>query len=434
MEFEKTNQNLLKYMKESTSPFHVVLESEKRLKFAGFTELELTHKWSLRNGGKYYVKVYGTTLFAFTIGKTLTEDFDYRIAAAHTDHPCFKIKPNAEMTDNNYLKINTDVYGGPIINTWLDRPLSIAGKVALRSSNVFQPEVRYIDFKRPVLTIPNLAIHMNRDVNKGVELNKQSDTIPVLGLMNDMLNKENFFVEFLAKELQVSVDDILDFDLYVYNAEEGQMVGMNEDLISSPRLDNLTSCYALLESIMKETREEGINVIALFDNEEIGSKTKQGADSNILSYVLEKICTSLSFENAKNQDAILRSMFLSVDVAHAIHPNRMEKSDPTNKVKLNEGFVIKLNSNQKYATDSEAIAIIQQICDKENIKYQKYVNRSDIAGGGTLGSITSSWLPMKTVDIGVPMLAMHSARETMGSKDQAYLEALVSKFFSIQNN
>lgn len=433
MDFQKTNQELLQYIKKATSPFHVVLESEKRLKDAGFTELELARNWSIHKGGKYYIKAYGTTLFAFTVGATLSDTLNFRIAAAHTDHPCFKIKPNAEMKDNNYLKLNTDVYGGPIVNTWLDRPLSIAGKVAVRSNDIFHPEVRYVDFEKPVLTIPNLAIHMNREVNKGVELNRQSDTLPVLGLMNETLNQDDFFINYLAKTLSVDAKDILDFDLYVYNAEEGCMVGMNNDFISSPRLDNLTSCFALLEGIIKETRAKDINLIALFDNEEIGSKTKQGADSNVLAFVLEKICESLSYSRTDYHNAILGSLFLSVDVAHAIHPNRSEKSDPTNKVKLNEGFVIKLNSNQKYATDSEAIGIVQQICDLNEIKYQKYVNRSDIAGGGTLGSITSSWLPMKTVDLGIPMLAMHSARETMGGQDQAYLEALVRKFFSIED-
>ncbi len=432
MDFQNTNYELLQYIKKSTSPFHVVLESEKRLKEAGFVELVLAKKWNIERGGKYYVKVYGTTMFAFTVGKENTDQFNYRIAAAHTDHPCFKIKPNAEMKDQNYLKLNTDVYGGPYVNTWLDRPLSIAGKVVLLSENVFQPNVRYIDFKKPVLTIPNLAIHMNREMNKGVELNRQSDTIPVLGLVNETLNEDQFFLRYLAETLQVEMNEILDFDLYIYNAEEGCMVGMKEDLISAPRIDNLSSCFALLNALIHEERSYGVNMIALFDNEEIGSKTKQGADSNIMNLVLEKISESLSYTRVEHCNAILDSICFSVDVAHAIHPNRLEKSDPTNIVKLNEGLVIKINSNQKYATDSEAIGIVQQICIQNNIKCQKYVNRSDIAGGGTLGSITSAWLPMKTVDMGIPMLAMHSARETMGTKDQGYLEAVIRGLFSIE--
>lgn len=431
MDFRKTNQDLLQYIKHATSPFHVVIESERRLQEAGFIELELTKHWTLTHGGKYYVKVYGTTLLAFTVGEHLNETLGFRIGAAHTDYPCFKVKPSAEMKDSNYLKLNTDVYGGPIVNTWLDRPLSVAGKVALRSNDVFHPEIRYVDLKQPILTIPNVAIHMNRDVNRGVELNRQVDTLPIVALMNDTLNSDHFFLTYLADTLGVDMHDILDFDLYVYNVEDGCMVGMQEDFISSPRLDNLTSCHALLEAMIHETRSDDVNVIALFDNEEIGSKTKQGADSNLLAIVLEKICESLSYHRIDYHNAVLNSMLLSVDVAHAIHPNHPEKSDPTNKVRLNEGFVLKLNSNQKYATDSEALAIVQQICDAHDIKYQKYVNRSDIAGGGTLGSITSSWLPMKTVDLGVPMLAMHSSRETMGSKDQCYIEAFLRKFFSL---
>lgn len=431
MKFKQTCTDLLTYIQNATSPFHVVKESERILETSGFTQLDMKKPWKLQKGGKYYVNTYGTSLFAFTVGEQLNDTLSFRIGAAHSDHPCFKIKPNAEMTEQTYLKLNTDVYGGPIINTWLDRPLSFAGKVALRSEDPFCPEVRLFDSKKAVLTIPNLAIHMNREVNKGIELNRQRDTLPVIGLFDDTLNKEDFFVTYLAKELKVQPEDILDFDLYIYNLEQGCFVGMNEEFISAPRLDNLTSCYALLKGITAQQRSSDVNVIALFDNEEIGSKTKQGADSTILSILLEKICDGLGYTHLAYLDAVMNSMLLSIDVAHANHPNRAEKSDPTNKVQLNEGFVLKLNTNQKYATDSEAIAIVQQICDKNEIKYQKYVNRSDMAGGGTLGSLASSWLPMKTVDLGIPMLAMHSSREMMGSCDQEYLQEFVQKFFRL---
>jgi len=431
MEYKKIAQELVDYMNLATSPYHVVLESEKMLDEAGFEKLDISVSWNLKTGGAYYVNVYGTSLFAFTVGSQLAEAVDFRIAGAHTDHPCFKIKPKSEVTDNGYLKLDTDVYGGPILNTWLDRPLSIAGKVAIRSNDIFHPEIRLIDFKKPILTIPNLAIHMNREVNKGVELNKQSDTLPILGLINETLNDKNFFMDYLAEELGVQGKDILDFDLYIYNYEEGQFVGIKEEFISSPRIDNLSSCHGLLKGIINSKRDTGVNLITLFDNEEVGSRTKQGADSAILPMVLEKITAALGLNHEKYLNSIMKSMMLSVDVAHAIHPNRSEKSDPTNKVKLNQGVSLKLESNQKYATDSEAVAIVQQICDAHNVKYQKYVNRSDIAGGGTIGSIVSSWIPMKTVDMGVPVLAMHSARELMGVEDQMHLQKLMEAFFSL---
>lgn len=431
MEYKKIAQELLDYINQSTSPFHVVLESERMLDEAGFEKLDLSISWDLKAGGAYYVNVYGTTLFAFTVGTQLADTIDFRIAGAHTDHPCFKIKPKTEITDHGYLKLNTDVYGGPILNTWLDRPLSIAGKVAIRSNDIFHPEIRFIDFKKPILTIPNLAIHMNREVNKGVELNRQSDTLPILGLVNDMINDKNFFMDYLAEELNVKGEDILDFDLYIYNFEKGNFVGIKEEFISSPRIDNLSSCYALLKGIINGKRESGVNLITLFDNEEVGSRTKQGADSAILPIILEKITAALGLNHEKHLNSIMKSLMLSVDVAHAIHPNRSEKSDVTNKVKLNQGVSLKLESNQKYATDSEAVAIIQQLCDAKEVKYQKYVNRSDMAGGGTIGSLVSSWVPMKTVDMGIPMLAMHSARELMGAEDQMHMHKLIEGFFSL---
>lgn len=431
MKFLENAKELISFIDKAPSAYHVVSESITLLKEQNFKELDITKDWNLAPGERYYVVPYATSLFAFEIGDQFKKEDELRIVSAHTDHPCLKIKPMACMAQAGYLKVNTEVYGGPILNTWLDRPLSIAGKVALRSDNVFEPIIKIIDFKRPVLTIPNLAIHMNRDVNKGVELNKQTDMIPLAAIVSESLSKEDFFVKKLAELLHVSEEDILDFDLQVYNAEKGELLGFEEDFISSPRLDNITSCYGALKSLLNKHRSNGINVIALFDNEEIGSRSKQGADSNLLSMILEKVCNGLEMSHIEYYQMIMRSMMLSADVAHGLHPNRPEKNDPTNITTLNNGVVFKLNSNQRYATDPKAIAIVQQICDKFDIKYQKFVNRSDVVGGGTLGSLVSSLLPMLTVDFGIPMLAMHSAREFMGVKDQTYLEDLIGAFFSL---
>ncbi len=423
-------KELISFINDATSPFHVVLQSEHLLKEAGFEELNFEETWALQKGGTYFTRIHGTSLFAFKIGENLSKSHTFRIASAHTDHPCFHIKPVAEFAEKEYLRINVELYGGMTKNTWLDRPLSIAGKVALKSEDIFHPNTVLVDFKRPLLTIPNIAIHMNHDLNKGVELNNQTEMIPLLGMMNETLNKDQYFLDFLSKELNVLKEEILDFDLFVYNIEEGCELGISNDFVSAPRLDNLTSVVACINGITNGTSKNTINVIALFDNEEIGSCTKQGADSIISNLLLQKIHLGI-FKSTENlYNTILRSFMISMDVAHGLHPNYTGKNDPTNITILNKGVSIKINSNQKYATDSEAIAAIQQLCNAYAIPYQKYVNRSDIAGGQTLGSLSSAWLPMKTVDLGIPLLAMHSARELMGAHDQDSLNRLSTAFFS----
>lgn len=422
------------YMKKTVSPYHAVQAGEKLLKDAGFTEVQMSKPFVLQAGGRYYVRSYGTTLMAFTIGKDFEANKEkqaFHIAAAHTDFPCLHIKPKAEMTQLGYLRLDAEVYGGPILNTWLDRPLSIAGRVALRSESVFEPKMVLYDAGRPLLTIPNMAIHINREVNKGYELKKQLDMLPLFGLAGNYENvkKESFFVDFLANELQCEAADILDFDLYVYNAEEGTLLGPNREMYSCPRLDNHTSCYALLKAVMDGNRADGINIITLNDNEEVGSQTKQGADSAMLTMLLEKIYAGFGMDKAALDEAVFRSFLFSVDVAHALHPNHPEKYDPVNYALLNDGVMFKINSNQRYTYDGEAVAIAQQLCENANVKYKKFVNHSDAAGGSTLGPLLSSWLPMKTVDIGIPLLAMHSARELMGIEDEEQLIRMMTAFF-----
>lgn len=421
---------MIQFIQHATSPFHVVKKSISLLEAANFTRLDLSKPWKLEKGNGYFVCPYDSELFAFQIGENFDESDDFRIIAAHTDHPCLKIKPNPGMQESDYLKINTQIYGGPILNTWLDRPLSIAGKVTLKSNHVLKPEIRLLDVKDPILTIPNLAIHMNRDINNGTALNKQTDMIPLAAMVTETFNKDNFFINYIAKQLQVNAEDILDFDLYVYNTEEGQIIGMNQEFLSSPRLDNLTSVYAAVKGITSSTRKNGMNMIALFDNEEIGSRTKQGADSTLLSIILEKIYDGLELNHIRFYEAITRSLLVSTDVGHALHPNKPDKNDPTNLTMFNHGIIIKIDGNQKYAFDTEVVGILMQLCEANHIPYQKSVNRSDMPGGSTLGSIASSLLPIKTADIGVPLLAMHSARELMGIKDQTYLEQLIKAIFT----
>lgn len=424
-------EKLLQLLKAGTSAIMVVKEAEQQLKEAGFEELRFSNTWGLTEGGKYYMKHHDTTLLAFTVGQQVESQEGFKIAAAHTDFPCLRIKPNPDVVTSGYAQVNVEVYGGAILNTWLDRPLSISGRIAVKSNDVMHPDMHYIDIKRPLMTIPNLAIHMNREVNKGVELNRQTDMLPVVGLLEKELNEKQAFLRFLAKEEGVAVEDILDYELWVYCMQEPVTFGMNEELILSPRLDNLTSVQALLTGIIEGKQKKGINVIALFDHEEIGSKTKQGAGSLLLLNVLEKICDSFGKTTAQTKESIYESFLLSVDVAHGLHPNNAGKMDITNKPVLGGGLCIKEACSQSYATDCEAVAVVEQICQRAGVAYQKFVNRSDMAGGGTLGSIASSIIPIPTVDVGIPLLAMHSAAETMGKKDMESLTGLVREFFSL---
>lgn len=424
-------EELLRLVEEGTSPFHVVSSVERQLLKAGFVKLAMEHDWGPDNGGRYYVVHNGSSLIAFTVGERMQFGDSFRIAAAHTDFPGLRVKPVPEITKDGYRQLNVEVYGGGILNTWLDRPLSAAGRVVLRSDKVFEPKVCLVDFRKPFLTIPNLAIHINRDVNKGVELNKQTDMLPILGLDEEEC-KEAFFQKYLAKELKVKPEDILEYELGLYNTDTGDFLGLSEEFISSPRLDNLTSVQAVTTGLITGERSSGINVAAFFDHEEIGSRTKQGAGSVLLSAVLERILLSYGRSREKFFESFSKSMLLSVDVGHALHPNKADKNDPTNKDILGKGICIKEASVQSYATDSEAVAVMQQICDAEQIPYQKFVNRSDGTSGSTLGAIASAFLPVKTVDIGVPLLAMHSSRELMGTADQESLVRAVRAFYSLQ--
>ena len=419
-------KKLADYIKESPTAYHAVAAGIKRLSAAGFIEWSPMAAEAVKPGAKFWYSPYPTCLFAFVIGKNKGM---LKLAGAHTDSPCFHIKPNPDCPQQLYLRLNTDVYGGPIYNSWLDRPLSIAGSVALRDGDTAIPKLRLVDLKAPVLTIPNLAIHMNHDANKGHEWNPQTELLPLLG-MKDEKDQDAGFVKFLAKKLKVKVSDILDFDLFVYNTEDALLQGMNEEFLSAPRLDNLTSCFALLEGLCNAEEPDGISVIALYDNEEVGSLTARGADSRTLPMLLENIYEALGKSRSEMNADILAGTLLSVDVAHAMHPNFVGKNDPTNFACLNEGVVFKLNSNQKYINNLETLSRLELLCEKEQIPYKKYVNRSDVAGGGTIGNRMASHLPMCGLDMGVPLLAMHSARELMGVKDQFALQNLITSFFT----
>lgn len=424
-------EHLLELLKQSQSPFSCVEAAQRRLEEAGFTPLGYNEAWNLTPGGKYVWNHHGTTLFAWTVGRKNATEGMLRMAAAHTDYPCLRIKPNPDFQTNRYAQVNLEVYGGPILNTWLDRPLGVAGRVVCRGKDAFSPEIKLYCSKHPVMIIPNLAIHMNRDVNSGVEVNKQIDLMPILDTLPKEEKTADYFLNFMGEELGVSKEDILDFELNTYVFEEPCPVGVRQSMLSAPRLDNQTSVSALLSAIIDGEREEGINLIALFDHEEVGSGSKQGAASILLHDMCRRILTNLGASDEQVERTIYDAMLLSVDVAHALHPNKQGKMDITNHPVMGNGFCIKEACSQSYATDAEAIAILCQICDSNHIPYQRFVNRSDVRGGGTLGAIASTLMPIKTVDLGVPILAMHSARELMGTADMQALKDAVCCFFRI---
>lgn len=422
-------EELCGLIREGTSPFHAVSVAEKRLREQGFESLSMKRPWQLEKGGRYYVSVRESTLFAFTIGDGWNGQEGFRIAAAHTDFPGLRVKQHAEMVRGNYGQLNVEVYGGAILNTWLDRPLSASGRVALKSDDVFRPQTRLVDLKKPYFIIPNLAIHLNREVNKGTELNRQKEMLPIAVVGKEQLT-DDFFRKLLAQELEVEPDEILDYEMGLYNADQPQYVGIGEDLLSAPRIDNLSGVQAILTGITEGSRD-GINVAAFFDHEEIGSRTKQGAGSTLLTMALEKLFQGLGMDRLEYLQQMPESMLLSVDVGHAYHPNYGDKMDPTNQSHLNTGFCIKEASSQSYATDCRAVAIVEQICCQEEIPYTKFFNRSDGTGGSTLGSIASSFLPIPTVDVGIPLLAMHSSRELMGVKDIRALADMIRAYYTL---
>lgn len=420
--------DLLDFINKSPSPWHTAMVAGEQLENAGFQRLDWADTWEIEAGGQYYVRLYGAMLAAFTVGNgSMTKKNSLRIVAAHTDFPGLRIKPAAGMVKDGYGVLNIEGYGGAILYSWLDRPLSVAGKVALRGKDAFSPESVLIDFGRPLITIPSLAIHMNRQVNDGMALNKQKDLLPLAAVLGKA-GSTDFFDELIAIEAGVAPADVLAYELNIYPYESGCQLGIAGEMISSPRLDNITSVVACLAGI-KAGIGDGLNMAVFFDNEEIGSRSKQGAGSNNLMQLLERIYIHRGYSREEMWLGINGGFMISVDVAHGLHPNYPDKNDPTNKPVLNNGLVIKQAASQSYASDAEGVAVIKALCQEADISYQQFVNRSDMPGGATLGSIASALVPIRTIDVGVPILAMHSARETMGAADQQALTMLIKRFF-----
>lgn len=440
MNTEKDINQLTRLLLGSVSPFHCILTASEFLEQAGFTRLELTGTWNLEPERGYYLPVFDSSLIAFTIGLKCLKDAavsdhtavpTLRMEAAHTDWPCLKLKPSPEISTGRYGKLNVEVYGSPILSTWMDRPLSLAGKVCTAGEDPFTPKVHFIDLKRPMAIIPNLAIHMNREANNGVALNPQKDMLPILTILTDQADKDHCLLNLLAREIGCAPQDVLDYDICLYNLDSCTTFGLEGEFFTAPRIDNLTSVHGCLGGITSGFRENGINAIALYDNEEVGSRTKQGAFSSVTDRILEKIYLSLGYSREEYLNRVMDGFLLSMDVAHAMHPNHVEKCDIKNQIVPGDGVAIKMAAAQSYATDASCISVIEDICRRSHIPCKKFSNRSDIKGGATLGALSSALLAMRTVDVGIPILAMHSARETMGTKDQSALLALASEFFLV---
>jgi len=425
-------KDLISFLDNSPSSYHAVESVKHKLSAAGFTELSPCESWKVVAGGKYYTTKNDSAIFAFVVGSHKASESGFNIICAHTDSPSFKIKPNSEMSvEGRYLKLNTEVYGGPILYTWFDRPLTIAGRVLIKSDNILKPTSRLLFINKPILIIPHLAIHLNRSVNDGVAISRQKDMLPVISLINEQFEKENFLVNLIAKELNVDPKEILDFDLTLREHAKGQLVGLNEEFISAGCIDDLAMAHAGVNALLDSSESTHTKVLALFDNEEVGSGSKQGAASPLLRNILERLVISQGGSTEEFFQAIAQSFMISADMAHALHPNYPEKHDPTNHPLMNGGPVIKLAANQKYISDGDSSAVFKSICDKAGVPCQSFVNHSDMAGGSTLGNLLLTQMDLRGVDIGNPMWGMHSIRETAGVVDHSYMKRALTTFYSL---
>lgn len=430
-EYQKCAKEMLEFIEKSPTCFHAVANVKEMLSAAGFMELRETEEWQPVAGRGYFVTRNDSAIIAFKLPGGEAKGF--HIVAAHSDSPTFKIKEAPEMAvEGAYLKLNTEKYGGMILSTWLDRCLSVAGRVVVKGKE--GTESKLVNIDKDLLVIPNVAIHMNRDMNNGTAYNPQVDMLPLYADFVESTGgdgkKKNTFMKRIAKAAGVKQEDILGHDLFLYPREKGRIIGENGEFVLSSRLDDLQCVYAAGRAFAESTPESCINVCVVFDNEEVGSGTKQGADSTFLEDTLWRISESMGLTRSGFLRLVAGSFLISADNAHAVHPNHPEKADPTNRPRLNGGIVIKYHGSQRYATDAVSAARMKDICGKAKVPFQTYANRSDIVGGTTLGNISTAHVSVSSVDIGLPQLAMHSAVETAGVKDTKYAIEAFKVFFA----
>lgn len=428
-------KRLLSFLDASPVNFLAVKNLTEELQQHGYRHIDTTEALgTVKAGDKFFVTKNDSSIYAFQIGRNPLAETGFHMICAHCDSPTFRIKPHAEIDcEGGIVKLNTEVYGGPIMSTWFDRPLTLAGRVIVKSKDVMTPTTLLLHVKRPLLQISNLAIHFNRQVNDGVKLSRQKDVLPILGIINDELEKGNLLMNIILEELNkqqtVAREDILDFDLYLADATPACTFGAHNELISSGRLDDLSMCFAGLEALLASQPTDTTQVLAIFDNEETGSQTKQGAGSPFLSYMLKRIALAQGGTEEAYYQAVERAFMISADNAHAWHPNYSEKYDPTNHPMLGGGPVIKFNAAQKYASDAYSASVFAGLCKKAGVPCQRFVNHSDVAGGSTLGNILASSIPLRGVDMGNAILAMHSCRETGSTADHEFCVKVFTQFY-----
>ena len=428
-------KRLLSFLDASPVNFLAVKNLTDELLQHGYRRIDTTEALgTVKAGDKFFVTKNDSSIYAFQIGRKALAETGFHMICAHCDSPTFRIKPHAEIDcEGGIVKLNTEVYGGPIMSTWFDRPLTLAGRVIVKGKDVMSPTTLLLHVKRPLLQISNLAIHFNRQVNDGVKLSRQKDVLPILGIINDELEKGNLLMNIILEELNkqqtVAREDILDFDLYLADATPACTFGAHNELISSGRLDDLSMCFAGLEALLASQPTDTTQVLAIFDNEETGSQTKQGAGSPFLSYMLKRIALAQGGTEEAYYQAVERAFMISADNAHAWHPNYSEKYDPTNHPMLGGGPVIKFNAAQKYASDAYSASVFAGLCKKAGVPCQRFVNHSDVAGGSTLGNILASSIPLRGVDMGNAILAMHSCRETGSTADHEFCVKVFTQFY-----
>ncbi|SNR86652.1 M18 family aminopeptidase [Pseudomonas segetis] len=422
---DELNQGLIDFLKASPTPFHATSNLALRLEAAGFQRLDERDTWHTEAGGQYYVTRNDSAIIAFKVGKRPLTEAGIRLVGAHTDSPCLRVKPNPELQRHGFFQLGVEIYGGALLAPWFDRDLSLAGRVTFRRDG--KVESQLINFELPIAVIPNLAIHLNREANSGWAINKQTEMPPILAQVagTEPVDFRALLANQLALEHSLNADAVLDYELSFYDTQPAAVIGLNSDFIAGARLDNLLSCYAGLQALLSAGDAETC-VLVCTDHEEIGSSSACGADGPMLEQVLRRVIP-------QDQDfvrTIQRSLLVSADNAHGIHPNYPDKHDENHGPKLNAGPVIKINSNQRYATNSETAGFFRHLCLENEVPVQSFVVRSDMACGSTIGPITASQLGVRTVDIGLPTFAMHSIRELAGSHDLAHLVKVLSAFYS----
>ena len=429
--YRKYAESLLALIDASPTPFHATSELVALLKAEGFAELQEADAWSLKKGGRYYVTRNDSSLVAFVMGSKPAEQAGFKIIGAHTDSPNLRLKPHPAYEKSGYVQLGVEVYGGVLLATWTDRDLSLAGRVVLKSKKG-QPVSRLLKIDRPLLRIPQLAIHLNREVNeKGLKLNKQTHLPPILQMADKDISSEKVLKDLVARELKCRAAEIVSLDLALYDVQASTFAGLNEDFIFAPRLDNLASCHAATVALLEASKQDSATrVLAFYDHEEVGSETAQGGESPFLKDTLERMVMSSDNPREALMRAIAQSIFISADMAHAVHPNYADKHEERHLPLINAGPVIKTNANQRYATEAVSSAHFELMCERAGVKVQKFVVRSDMGCGSTIGPMTAANLGIRTVDVGNPILSMHSIREMAGSQDHGDMIQVFKEYFN----